>query len=633
MKKTILTLMIAAATTAFAQHKIDTTGAMPMQPQKRMAAAAIPPARVEGLSSIQRAVGYITNNDPDSITLRGAMVGTAGTYPVGAAITADMLAPYVGCKVVGIRVAAAQNLGKTDLFLYPIGKDNDGITKSQRLYEGWNNVFFNGDNLWEISEGEELLVGFNYQETEEMVEAKTGGLCTTGESKGNDFLIYNDFGQGQAWYGITKMGSLCVQLIVDVSSLPLKNLSLGYLDTGFRYKLADDKIELYTIAVNTGRETIDSYSINCQIDDYPATTFNYNSNIREQGQDHQQPILNMPEGIGIGAHKLTVSLATDGMTDNADASESTTFYVYDDYMQRQKNYVEQYNSQELAMAATVNSIFDKAASNNNQMALVNVYDENSSLALPETNYLHKLYAYTLPSFTINRSYFPGEEYIAYDVNYYASQYAAIVPSIISDLMAQDLLLPAFATVEIKPQYDATTATLNIDVTGELAKGATEILGQPAVTVLLTEDNVVASQVTTNPLTHRQQTEKNYKHNHVLRTFVTPVLGAPVEVSGNQYTAHFTTNITPEWNIDNMTLVAFITRQADKVDDSNVMQMDITNCNSVALKGLDGIMQMENAENDTPQYFTTDGKKANAEDMKKGIYIVKQGGKSHKVVIK
>ncbi len=64
-----------------------------------------------------------------------------------------------------------------------------------------------------------------------------------------------------------------------------------------------------------------------------------------------------------------------------------------------------------------------------------------------------------------------------------------------------------------------------------------------------------------------------------------------------------------------------------------MQMDITNCNSVALKGLDGIMQMENTENDTPQYFTTDGKKANAADMKKGIYIVKQGGKNRKVVIK
>ena len=639
MKKIILTLLLAAATSAYAQQRIDASSATLMQKPQRLQAAKTSPAKAEGLSSIQRAVGYITANNPDSITLKGVMMGKEGTYPVAAAITADILSPYVGCKVVGIRVAAAQNLGKTNVFLNPIGNDgtigDDGITKSQRLYEGWNNVLFNGDTFWEITEGQQLLVGFDYPETEAMVAAETGGLCTAGESKGTDFLIYNDYGYGMAWYRISNFGSLCVQLIVDVSSLPEKSLSLAYLDTGFRYKKADEKIELYTVAANTGREVVNGYSITCQIDDYAPATFTFNSILPEQALDHQQPVVAMPEDIGIGAHQITVTLNTEGMDieNSEDATATNIFYIYGESLQRQKNYVEQYTTQNNSMSATVSSIFNQTASSNNNMALVNVYDSESPLAIEEANYLHQLYAYTLPSFTINRSYFPGEEYIAYDVNYYVEQYAPLVPAIIDDLMAQDMMQPAFATVELQPQYDAANATLTVEVTGQLADGATSILGQPSVTVLLTEDNVVGKQIVLNPVTKRQQTDNNYTHNHVLRTFITPPLGAPVEVSGNQYSAQFTTTINPAWNIENMTLVAFITRTASEVDDSNVMQMDVTNCNSVTLAGLDGITYANSQDNDTPQYFTTDGKKANPSQLQRGIYIVRKGGKNYKVAVK
>lgn len=86
-------------------------------------------------------------------------------------------------------------------------------------------------------------------------------------------------------------------------------------------------------------------------------------------------------------------------------------------------------------------------------------------------------------------------------------------------------------------------------------------------------------------------------------------------------------------MDNMTLVAFVTRTATEVDDSNVMQMDVTNCNSVTLNGLDGITYANIQDNDTPQYFTTDGKKANPSQMQKGIYIVRKGGRNYKVVLK
>ena len=176
MKKTLLLLCLTFSLSIHAQHHIKATSGAPVDfrcMNVRPSCKKASPARVEGLSSLQRAVGYIVDSNPDSITMSGALVGTAGTYPLGVIVTADMLRDYVGCKVIGIRVAAAQSLGKSDVWLHPISNEgvvsDDGLSKGQRLYEGWNNVFFNGDASWEIKEGEMLLVGFDYNETESMV--------------------------------------------------------------------------------------------------------------------------------------------------------------------------------------------------------------------------------------------------------------------------------------------------------------------------------------------------------------------------------------------------------------------------------------------------------------------------------
>ena len=47
---------------------------------------------------------------------------------------------------------------------------------------------------------------------------------------------------------------------------------MAYLDTGFRYKKAGEKVEMYVIAANTGREDINGYHIACQIDDGEVVT-------------------------------------------------------------------------------------------------------------------------------------------------------------------------------------------------------------------------------------------------------------------------------------------------------------------------------------------------------------------------
>ena len=182
------------------------------------------PHRVQGLSDNQRLLGYV---ETDSITISGVAFGQAGTFPVGAILDANDLAPYAGCRVVGIRMAASMDLGRARTFIYTITETDvtPVIEQKQHIYPGWNNVFFNGDGYL-ITGNEYLFFGFDYTETAEMVAAEEGGLCCYGEDTEGAFYTYADFGKGLNFYSLGDVGCLCVQLIVDVSSLPKKDLDV-----------------------------------------------------------------------------------------------------------------------------------------------------------------------------------------------------------------------------------------------------------------------------------------------------------------------------------------------------------------------------------------------------------------------
>ena len=85
----------------------------------------------------------------------------------------------------------------------------------------------------------------------------------------------------------------------------------------------------------------------------------------------------------------------------------------------------------------------------------------------------------------------------------------------------------------------------------------------------------------------------------------------------------------------MTVVGFLSRGAETVDEDNVKEMDVTNCCSMPLKGITGIRQLEdNAKvHSAAIYFTLDGQKVGSDNLQPGIYIVKKDGKCNKIIVK
>lgn len=649
MRKVMISMVALLCATVLQAQKVVVGDPVSLAPTQRVvslaprsgAKAKAPsqaPRRAEGLSSTQRAVGYAQG---DSITMSGGRIGSAGTFPLGAVIGSDILQNYAGCKVVGIRFASAVALGRTRAFLYPVTDDGyidetSAIEKTQRTYEGWNNIFFNGDIAYEIQGDEELLVGYDYIETADMVAAETGGICTYGEADGTEFMLYGNFGSGEGWYSSTNMGCLCVQLIVDVSSLPEKDLDIIYFDSGFRYKQRGESVELYTVVANSGRSDVGAFTAAYQVDDNPEQVIEGEA-LKEGANVTFQPTISLPADIAIGRHQVSFYLKeADGVALGSTKRDATTvnFYVYANPLARQKVYVEQYTDQDLSLSAEVNNAFGKVTGVADKMVMVNVYAPDNLLAIPESAYLDDLYAYTRPSFTLNRAYFPGEDYIAYDINYYVMYYPSFVPSILTDLIAQDIESAAFATVDITPEYDAATRQLSIDVSGDLSPDAEAIFGDIALTVLLTEDNVTAAQCIINPVNNRETTNARYMHNHVLRQYVTSPIGDVVPMAGNRYSGHFTTTLADDWKAEDVKVVAFVTRAADAVTDDNVMEMDVVGANDFALStivsGIQGVAIHPSSA--AAEYFTLDGIRVGSVPSQPGIYILRQGGKCRKVSV-
>ena len=651
MKKIMISLVALLCVTALQAQRVVVNVPLTTLGQTRQMVQAAPrstakaqvreqsPRRVEGLSATQRAVGYAQG---DSITLNGGRIGSAGTFPLGAIIGADILENYAGCKVVGIRFASAVALGRTRVFLYPVTDDGfidetSAIEKTQRTYEGWNNIFFNGETSYEIQGDEELLVGYDYVETADMVAAETGGICSYGESSGSEFTLYGNFGSGEGWYSSNNMGCLCVQLIVDVSSLPEKDLDIIYFDSGFRYKQRGESVELYTVVANVGRSEVSQFTAAYRLDD-GAEQLVEGQTLKEGANVTFQPTISLPDDIAIGKHQVAFYLKeADGETLGSTRHDATTvnFYVYANPLERQKVYVEQYTDQDISLSADVNTAFSKVTGVADKMVMVNVYAPDNLLAIPESNYLDGLYAYTRPSFTLNRAYFPGEDYIAYDINYYVMAYPSFVPGILGNLIAQDIASAAFATVDIAAEYDEQTRQLSVDVSGDLSPDAEAMFGDIAVTVLLTEDNVTAAQRIINPANNRETTNARYVHNHVLRQYVTSPIGDVVPMADNRYTGHFTTTLSDNWKAEDVKVVAFVTRAADAVTDDNVLEMDVVGANDFALSTIvSGIndLSLDPSQTSTPDYFTLDGRHVGAAPTQPGIYILRQGGQCRKVRI-
>ena len=588
----------------------------------------------------QKLLGYVVT---DSITTKGAafaLDSLGGTYRIGAVLTSQILSAYEGCRIVGIRVASALDMGRTNVFLSHVNgyTTTPVIEQKQKIYEGWNNVYFNGDG-YEIKAGEDLFFGYDYIETAEMVKEDKGGICGFGEDTDDAFYVYGDFGYGTALYQISQVGRLCVQLIVDVSSLPLYDIDLTWFDSGFKYKQPGETIDGMVSYSNVGRATIHNYQLGYQIDDEAPVFATITDSIKTGEMNDWKFSPTLPTDIAIGTHTLRILVGKVEGDDLPEKSKndtlSTTFAVYRNRVDREKVFMEIYTDQTSAYVPYLNNALKEVTDLTDQIAVVNVHKKGTPLALADASYLHDLYAYTLPSFTVNRAYFPGEAHIAYDMNDYLPMsddpmMKSIIVNIFTEILMQDYASPAFATIALEPVYDAASRKLTVKTTGSILDEAKAIYGDLALTLMITEDQVKSKQTVYNAVLNRPTNNANYLHNHVLRAYITSPIGNALTEKDGKFEATYDYTLDEGWNADNINVVAILTKKVDAVTEDCLVDLDVINANSVNLGVITGIEVMPAAVQDkSTAVYSLDGRRVNSTRMKPGLYII--NGK--KVVIK
>ena len=71
-------------------------------------------AVVSAMADNTRYLGYTVTDDID---VNGGAFGQAGTYSIGALLPSQMLAPYQGCRIIGVRFALSKSIGRTRAFM------------------------------------------------------------------------------------------------------------------------------------------------------------------------------------------------------------------------------------------------------------------------------------------------------------------------------------------------------------------------------------------------------------------------------------------------------------------------------------------------------------------------------------
>ena len=598
-----------------------------------MAATAAMAQSGQGLADTQRLIGYTVSDDID---ISGACFGTAGTYTIGAILPPQMIASYEGCHIVGIRFALSQSIGRTSAFVHLVsnGSLQQLFSQKQRTYEGWNTIMFNG-NGYELQGDETLFFGYDYVETAEMVAADEGAICTVGEDTDGAFYLYGNYGQGEGFYGISEVGRLCVQLILDVSNLPRKDLDMTYFDMGKKYKQPGETIDLFTTFANVGRDSVFQYRMGYQIDDGEPVYQERRDTLvcgETQSWEVEFPL---PDDISTGMHSLKAFVSQiEGQPLQKIKNDTLqgNFAIYRQNLHRQKIYFEVYADQRTPYLPMLDRALEQIKTDCPQVALAKAFNVENTLGIDEADYLHQLYAYDYPTFTFNRAYFPGEPYIAYDMNYYLPQIPTeMIAGILYDMVLQDYEDPTFATIDLTADFQPDTRQLTVNVSGEALPEAEAIYGQLALTLLLTEDGVKEQQAVYNAITGRTNTDRNYVHNNVLRQFITPAIGQPFTISDGNYQETFTLNLDETFKAENIQVIALLTKAAEEVNDDNVLDMDIINANSTTLTIHEPTAIQSVVNTQVSEYYSLDGMRLDPKDLRPGIVIMRKAdGTTRKV---
>lgn len=660
MKKTLLCLfaLLLSVTAANAQKVFGAKNApanivnhksMFRTPQPLKAPSV--PNRI-ALDEDERLMGFYNTDELDMSGYSSlGLTSMPGDYSVGAIFSPEDVSGFgaaVGGQITKVRFAVAESIGATMVNVYPVSVDGmigESVSSVEvpSTQAGWNDVTLT--NPVTIEPDTYYLISYDYTQTSRNYPLLSDVNINPNGETDNGFLVLGNLGQGYGWYIMADAGNLCIQFVVKGGNFIDDDITLKGIKVDGAYLKSGENLSYSVGIMNIGNNVPESYSLAVSLDGTVVETLESPVQLTSIPQ-YVEGNVALPADMTSGQHNISVAVATiNGKvpTENtADDKAEANFYVYTESMPRQKNLVEEFTSTACPYCPLGHDVLNKLIDMREDLAVAvlhNNYPGVSTLGTTETDELSYYLCnngYSNPSGTFNRYYVDDASVNTYGslnlVLSYQTQYATQAAQMFSSIIDESNQIPAFASVDIATDYDEASRKLNITVSGNSVDGFSSFVGEDAVlTVYVTEDDIVAAQSNNGVM------DRNYVHNNVVRDIVsTSIFGDPIAwIGSNAYSNTYTITLDEEWNVDNMHVVAFISRpmvvngnQLNSYED-----MWVNNANSVKIDlatGIDGVESDGEAVKEVARY-SVDGARISA--PVKGINIIKMSdGTTRKVMI-
>lgn len=599
-------------------------------------------ARKVTLADNQRILGAYTTDELAESGL-GAP-GRTGIMRPASRLTKKFFSKFIGGKIVMLRIGlsyAVENFkvyigtedasGKvTDLTLQDVGNGT----------KGWNEVQLTTPVT--IPDGiEALYIGFEYKQKNTTYNGSYTSECypisalKTPEMA--DLYIYGDFGKGAKWNNMeTQFGTLSAQAVVELDNIPDYSMVLNDFTLGKKYCKASESLPYKASVENFGKNKIDSYTLDFDIDGAKVGTYTSTKAIEVNGKYDVSGNITVPANIANGSHKVTMTLATINGQDvtGEGKKKEANFISFVNSVPRQKIMLEQFTSQSCTFCPLGGKFIKKLSEQRGDIAWAAIHGNMSSRDKFNNKQCDSIMSYMglsgFPSASYNRFFMPelldardAPDAIVYGCGY-KEQYLTQAAQQVSGYISAYAEAPSFVPVNITRSFNNETRELTVSVAGQGVEGAASSLAGYGLFVYITEDGLKAYQSSGGA---------NYIHDHTFRAALGTVLGNDIKWNGDNYENSYTYKVPADYVTSNMHIIAFI---APKVSyrTPNHLNMDVNNCEITDLEDPTGIEETtadgKNAE--VVARYNAAGQQISAPET--GVNILKlSNGKTIKVVVK
>lgn len=511
------------------------------------------------IAANQRWLGYY-NSDALAESHKGMGIPAyPGDNKVAICLSEDILKPYIGKNIVGMRFGLTEEIGNTSVSLFKQSGSAPGAVcrnvDVQKGAVGWNEVKF--DEPYTIQAGETLYAGYSYTQLSNDKDYKSFPFSAVEEGLENQSLwVYCKIGNNAGWNEFDMGGAnMSIQVLVegDFAEYAVLPEDFGTLKGAKNKDLA-----VAVKFMNNSKEAVSSLGYVVSVDGVAGS---------EQSVDVSSAVgvgaygtfkANVPCGNTEGLKEVKVEVTkVNGHKNGASSTVANGKISIADKMYERNVCIEEFTTEKCGncprVAGFLHTYLEEAdptrvfavchhagfytdwltkACDNKLLYLFN--DGGSSYA---------------PAMMFNREPAFDSQYAAgqkdnVTIPNSAAEIKAIANSFLDETMAD-------AKLDMTLTYDEGESKVIIVVTGESNKGYdTE---NALLTVSLTEDNVKAKN---------QSGASKFYHQHVIRDYNSN-WGDVLTWNDNKFSATYEFAVDEAWKKDDLKVVAFLNKHNTK----------------------------------------------------------------------